>query len=130
MKALEKKINKFLKERGWDKLQPADVAKSIMIEGAELLEWFQWGSPSSADINLDETRKRGIREELADVFIYALELAVLLKFDAAAIIEEKLTAAARKYPARLMNQDVDPDTGVSRHYKQIKLQHRQDRYVQ
>ena len=127
MKDLEKKINKFLKERGWDKLQPGDVAKSIMIEGAELLEWFQWGSPTLVEMNMDETKKRGIKEELADVFIYALELAVLLKFDAAQIIEEKLLAASRKYPAQLMRQDIDPNTGVSRNYRLIKLKHRKSR---
>jgi len=42
MKDLEKRVFKHLKDRHWDNLRPADVAKSIIIEGAELLELFQW----------------------------------------------------------------------------------------
>src|SRR2546425_294962 len=38
MKELEKKIYKYLKDRGWDNLRPSDLAKSIMIEGTELLK--------------------------------------------------------------------------------------------
>ena len=41
MKKYEKTIKKYLKERGWDNLRPSDVAKSISIEAAELLELFQ-----------------------------------------------------------------------------------------
>ncbi len=42
MNTLEKRIYKFLKVRGWDNLRPSDLAESIIIEGAELLELFQW----------------------------------------------------------------------------------------
>lgn len=41
MKELEKRVRRHLEERGWNKLRPSDIAKSIMIEGAELLELFQ-----------------------------------------------------------------------------------------
>jgi hypothetical protein len=44
MKNIESAIHKFLVERGWDKLRPSDLAKSISIEAAELLEIFQWVS--------------------------------------------------------------------------------------
>ena len=46
MKNIETEIHKYLKERGWDKLRPSDLAKSICIESAELLEVFQWSSIS------------------------------------------------------------------------------------
>jgi hypothetical protein len=41
MKDIEQEIKEYLVERGWYGLAPADLAKSIMIEGAELLELFQ-----------------------------------------------------------------------------------------
>ena len=52
MKELETKVLKQLAERGWDNLRPGDLAKSIMIEGAELLELFQW-----ENLPLEEVRQ-------------------------------------------------------------------------
>ena len=46
MDDISKEIEEYLVERGWDTLDPADLAKSIMIEGAELLELFQWKNHS------------------------------------------------------------------------------------
>jgi hypothetical protein len=47
---IQKKIESMMKARGWDKTAPADQAKSIMIEGAELLEHFQWKNFTIAEI--------------------------------------------------------------------------------
>jgi len=51
MKHLASEIKRFLEERGWDKLRPSDLAKSISIEAAELLEIFQWTS-----MDIEETK--------------------------------------------------------------------------
>jgi len=53
MKKIENKIRNFLKERTWDDLRPSDLAKSIIIEGAELLELFQWENLSLKALNYE-----------------------------------------------------------------------------
>ena len=56
MLKLQKDIKKYLKERGWDKLAPADISKGISIEASELLEHFQWGSPTVEEIKKDKEK--------------------------------------------------------------------------
>jgi len=77
MKNIESEIKRFLVERGWDKLRPSDLAKSISIEAAELLEVFQWTSLDIEETKRDTQRMEDIKKELADVFIYAIEMAIL-----------------------------------------------------
>lgn len=125
MKSLECTILSHLKERGWDKLRPVDLAKSIMIEGAELLELFQWSNQSLAEVKIDKAKIEEIKKELADVFIYAIEMSVLLGFDSEKIILKKLRAAQKKYPAKLMkkiNHTAEP--GNSDEYWKIKMAYR------
>ncbi|CAG9622913.1 nucleotide pyrophosphohydrolase [Sutcliffiella rhizosphaerae] len=91
------KINKFRDERNWRQYHnPKDLAISISIEAAELLEGFQW-------INSEEalkTNKENIREEIADVLIYSLMLCSDLGLDVKEIVEEKVVKNGRKYPIR------------------------------
>ena len=102
MKNLEKVIAIYLRERGWDTMTPSDMAKSISIEAAELLEIFQWHNKDIAETKNDPARMTKIREELADVFIYCLDMAVLLGIDSETIIREKLEHNKKKYPAKEM----------------------------
>ena len=67
MKKYEKHVRKYLEERDWDKLRPADLAKSISIEAAELLELFQWTNQSLAEVKKDKEKLEKIKHELADV---------------------------------------------------------------
>ncbi len=90
MKPLEEKIYTHLKSRNWHNLRTADLAKSIMIEGAELLEIFQWENLSLEEVKGSKEKKDAIAKELADVFIYALGMSVLLGFDTEKIIRKKL----------------------------------------
>ncbi|MFW5889668.1 MAG: nucleotide pyrophosphohydrolase [Bacillota bacterium] len=91
MKKLIDEIIKFRDERGWKKHDtPAALAKSIIIEAAELLENYQW-----EDITPNE---ENVKEELADVLIYALAMATDLGFDPEKIIKEKLIKNEEKYP--------------------------------
>lgn len=60
-----------------------------MIEAAELLEQFQWNNPSPEEVLQDERLFTSVRHELADVVIYALEMATLLDIDVEAIAREK-----------------------------------------
>ena len=100
MKTLEDKIRIFLSERGWDKLRPSDLAKSISIEAAELLEVFQWTSMDIERTKRDAIRMEEIKKELADVFIYSIEMAVLLNLDVREIVNDKLELVREKYPVR------------------------------
>ncbi len=83
-------VIKFRNERDWEKFHtPENLAKSLSIESAELLECFQWGS---------EYDKKEASEELADVLIYAILMAEALGVDISQIIKDKLIKNGEKYP--------------------------------
>lgn len=126
MKDLEKKVLKHLQDRGWDKLKPSDISKSIMIEGAELLELFQWENRELEEVRQDEEKVDKIRGELADVMIYCIELAVLLNFDVTSLINDKLEIVAKKYPAELMKKIANggAGSGADSEYWRIKKEYR------
>lgn len=96
---MQKTILEYLKERDWDNLHPADLAKSISIESSELLELYQWGRKDISELLKDEKLVQDTKNELADVAIYCFELALMLKFDLGSAIEDKLQAVRDKYPA-------------------------------
>jgi NTP pyrophosphatase (non-canonical NTP hydrolase) len=83
-------IAAFVAERDWDQFHtPENLAKSISIEAAELLECFQWSS------EFDDGR---VREELADVLTYSLLLTARLGADPNQIVRDKLAVTREKYP--------------------------------
>ena len=85
------RIRKFTADRDWDQFHsPANLAKSIVIEAAELLECFQW---SENDCDLQH-----VKEELADVIVYSQNLLDKLGFDADEIVNMKMTQNEAKYP--------------------------------
>ena len=84
------RIRKFTEDRDWDQFHsPANLAKSIVIEAAELLECFQW-----SDENYD---LQHVKEELADVMVYRQNLLDKLGLDADEIINMKMTQNEAKY---------------------------------
>lgn len=97
-------INTFREERDWRQFHNAkDLALSISLEAAELLEIFQWRSATEATA----TRREDLAEELADVLIYCFMLADDLGFDIEEIIRAKIAKNHEKYPvskARGSNQ--------------------------
>ena len=95
IKNLLNTINDFRDERNWRQYHnPKDLAISISIEAAELLEDFQWKSSEKA---LKENGEN-IREEIADVLIYSLMLCSDLNLDVKEIIEDKIVKNGKKYP--------------------------------
>ena len=85
------RIRKFSEDRDWDQFHsPENLAKSIVIEAAELLECFQW-SDEEQDI-------QHIKEELADVLVYSQNLLDKLGLDADEIINMKMAQNEAKYP--------------------------------
>lgn len=88
------KVNQFRDERNWRQFHnEKDLALSITLEASELLEIFQWKTAAEGVEDLD-----AIKDELADVLIYAYMLADNLNLDIDDIIERKLIKNKEKYP--------------------------------
>lgn len=99
------RIRKFTEDRDWDKFHsPANLAKSIVIEAAELLECFQW---SDEEYDIEH-----IKEELADVLVYSQNLLDKLELDADDIVNMKMEQNEEKYP-------VDKAKGKADKYTQL-----------
>ena len=85
------RIRKFSVDRDWDQFHsPANLAKSISIEANELLECFQW---SDDGYDLSE-----VKEELADVLVYCVDMLDKLGLDADEIVNAKMDKNEAKYP--------------------------------
>lgn len=97
---------KFRNERDWEQFHnPKDLALAINIEAGELLELFLWK-------DAEDAKKERVKEELADVFSFALLLAEKYDFDVEEIIMEKIKSNAEKYP-------VDKAKGTSKKYNEL-----------
>jgi NTP pyrophosphatase (non-canonical NTP hydrolase) len=104
LKKVMQEVSAFSEERDWDQFHsPVNLAKSISIEAAELLECYQW------DDNADLA---AVEDELADVMNYCLQLAAKLHLDPAEIIRKKMKKNALKYP-------VEKSKGRSDKYDQL-----------
>ncbi len=89
-------VIKFRDDRDWMQFHnPKDLAISISLEAAELLETFQW---SGVDLETKSKRNK-ITEELADILIYCINLADVLEADIPTIIDDKIRQNNEKYPA-------------------------------
>ena len=98
-------IRAFINDRDWEQFHtPANLAKSIAIEAAELLECFQW---SETDYDLEH-----VKEELADVMVYCQNMLDSLGLDADEIVTAKMAKNAAKYP-------VEKARGNSRKYSEL-----------
>ncbi len=98
IKYLTEKIKKFRDERDWMQFHNhKDMALSLMLEAAEVLEHFQWKTSEEAETHAQNFREE-ISEELADVAMYLFEFADNLNIDLPKAIEEKLNKNAQKYP--------------------------------
>lgn len=92
LEALNQRIWTHLEERDWQDNPTRGLAISLVLEASELLEHYQWGDKS---VGTPEE----VGEELADVLIYAMQIAQQNNVDIADAIEKKLQKAALKYPA-------------------------------
>ena len=105
----------FVDERDWNKYHnPKDLAISIAIEAAELMEIFQWtGQGEVKKMSDDKDKLMRIKEELADVMILCLNMGNTLGIDLSQAIVEKIEKNKAKYPAELVR-------GNYRKYTQLK----------
>ena len=104
MNKLIKELRKFNEERDWDQFHTEEnLAKSISIEAAELLECFQWNN---------NYNKEELLDELADVLSYCYMLADRLNVDVEEIVLNKLEKTKKKYP-------IDKAKGKSTKYNKL-----------
>ena len=106
IQALTELVKAFVDERDWDQFHnPKDLALALSIEASELNEAFLWK-------RVEDAKPEKVREELADVFIYALLLARKYGFDVSTIVKEKIAANAAKYP-------VEKSKGTAKKYNEL-----------
>jgi NTP pyrophosphatase (non-canonical NTP hydrolase) len=121
LEQLSQRVFGFLKARGWNPTSH-DLAKSIVIEAAELLEKYQWDDSQEnlkfkSDKNLEE-----IGEEAADVFIYLIEFCKAQGINLNEAVKDKIEKNEKKYPAEKFK-------GKHNHkfYMEQKLKYRENR---
>ncbi len=92
LEELRRAIVQFTQERDWDQFHNGkDLALALSIEASELNEAFLW--KDAKDVNVEK-----VKEELADIFNYAILIADKYDLDIKQIVEDKLKRNAEKYP--------------------------------
>jgi len=89
----------FADERDWRKYHsPKNLAMALSVEAAELVEIFQWSTEDESRAIMDTDEADHVRQELADITIYLVQLCNAMNIDLDAAVEAKLAMNARKYP--------------------------------
>ena len=100
IKKLTSIIKKFRDERDWLQFHNhKDMALSLVLEAAEVLEHFQWKPPHEVSA-YGRAHKEQIADELADVAAYLFELSDNLGIDLGEAVIKKMKKNAKKYPVR------------------------------
>ncbi|TKS53575.1 nucleotide pyrophosphohydrolase [Luteimonas yindakuii] len=96
---LQAALRRFAEERDWGQFHsPKNLAVSLSIEAAEVLEHFQWLTEEQSR-TLDDTSRQAVAHEIADVLLYLLQLSDRLDIDPIRAAREKLALNAERYPA-------------------------------
>jgi NTP pyrophosphatase (non-canonical NTP hydrolase) len=96
--ALEAEIDAFVHERDWAQFHtPKNLAMSVAIEAAEIMEHFQWSTGEQSHA-LTPAKRDEVANEIGDVLIYLLRLARTLGIDPVAAATAKLALNRSKYP--------------------------------
>lgn len=110
--SLQAALRDFARERDWEQFHsPKNLAAALSVEAAELLEHFQWLTEEQSRTLPSEKRAQAA-EELADVLLYALQLADKLGVDPLDAAWKKLAINEQKYP-------VDRARGRSTKYTEL-----------
>jgi dCTP diphosphatase len=97
---LKKRVRDFRDRRQWERFHtPKNLSMAIAVEAAELMEQFQWLAPDESwELAKDEGGLEMMKEELADIIIYALSFANCLELDVTTAVVDKLAKNTEKYP--------------------------------
>jgi NTP pyrophosphatase (non-canonical NTP hydrolase) len=97
---LRNTLREFCAARDWHSYHtPKNLAMALIVEAAELVEHFQWATPEES-LSLSPEKADEVRDEVADVFIYLVELTDVLGIDLLAAARDKIVKNGVKYPAR------------------------------
>ncbi|NLK07146.1 MAG: nucleotide pyrophosphohydrolase [Firmicutes bacterium] len=98
---IKDKVKQFQAERGWiAQHSPKNLAMSIAVEAAEIMEIFQFVTTEAAWDVARSDEAEHVREELADVLIYCMSFANALDIDVAAAVQDKLEKNRRRWPVK------------------------------
>ncbi|HEY0965161.1 MAG TPA: nucleotide pyrophosphohydrolase [Candidatus Saccharimonadales bacterium] len=98
LKELQAMIRQFVDDRDWDQFHnPKDLAISLSLESAEVMEHFQWKNTDEMAEHAKKM-KNEVGEELADVFYWVLLLANKLNIDLVGAFKKKMKKNQAKYP--------------------------------
>jgi NTP pyrophosphatase (non-canonical NTP hydrolase) len=98
LETLRDEVRLFVAERGWDRHQnPKNLAITLSLEAAEVLEHFQWCSEAES-FTLPPERRQAVADELSDVLMGVIRVADLLDIDLATAFATKMVENRRKYP--------------------------------
>ncbi len=112
VQALQAALRRFAEERDWGQFHsPKNLAASLSIEAAEVLEHFQWLTEEQSR-ELPGGKRQQVAHEIADVLLYLLQLSDKLGIDPLQAARDKLALNAAKYP-------VDKAKGSSRKYTEL-----------
>ncbi len=100
IKELKNKVIEFREERDWAKYHnPKDLAISLALEAAELLEIFQWKDAKEVEaVKGGGAGRERVKEELGDILIYALNMCDAFGLDPTDVILSKIKINEKKYP--------------------------------
>ena len=109
---LQAALQAFAQEREWEQFHsPKNLAAALSVEAAELLEHFQWLTEEQSR-SLPDVKRDAVAEEVADVFLYLLQLSDKLGIDPLDAARKKLQLNALKYP-------VERAKGTSKKYSEL-----------
>lgn len=98
--ALRDSLRKFAAARDWCQYHtPKNLAMALIVEAAELVEQFQWATPDES-CQLSPEKAAAVRDEVADVLIYLVEIADVLNIDLIEAARAKIAKNAIKHPAK------------------------------
>ncbi len=101
MKKVRDELLEFVRERDWEQFHsPKNLAMAMAVEASEILEIFQWKTEEESK-NLSKDEVRHLREEVADVFLYLVNLASKYDIDIIQASHDKMVLNREKYPADL-----------------------------
>ena len=95
-------IEKFIQDRDWKRFHtPRNLAESISIESAELLEIFQWITTDEAHLMKNAANFERLQEELADILIYCISMFNAIGTDIVKALVDKIQKNETKYPSEV-----------------------------
>jgi NTP pyrophosphatase (non-canonical NTP hydrolase) len=112
IQVLQAALRIFAREREWEQFHsPKNLAAALSVEAAELLEHFQWLTDEQSR-SMPEVKRDAVAEEVADVFLYLLQLSDKLGIDPLDAARKKLQLNAIKYP-------VERAKGTNKKYSEL-----------